>query len=672
MTRQTNETRILERTLSLSLAQKLILAFLLFFIPVIFLIAKVQSAHNDSIRTLKTAIEGLNAAQNVIDAEVIALKLSPDNIPSEKEHLKEVLAPLKPLFDEFPSENTSVKNLIHEANNLLDPQTFPFIREKTDFIWASNIFLRNVATVYEVISEGEEAHIYNLLDLYFFGIPILLADSLKVSPFNKNVSLTEESFFLYEQNAFIDASERIISQVGNLQNSAAFKLGKDDVEKKLTAFKKERASQIYPHKDDPTEYRLAVEKRYEDLLASLKAFSHIIRNEIEKNFQRQITQIKNKHRIDTLISGLVFLGILFFVIRLLFNGVMNPIKTLTRTMSTLADDQDVRNIPFVHQGDEVGDMARSIVVFRDNAQKRKQLELQTKKDAEDRERSQKLNDLLQAFLHSLRTLLTTVDRSAEHLNDAAASMRDVAHGARNRMQTALTFSDDVTEAVKRITDEEGKLSLMISRIANHSRESVATATSGLSEAEASEKALISLVHAAEKIDNIIDMITSIASQTNLLALNASIEAARAGEAGRGFGVVADEVKALVSQTQDATNAVQTQIGEIQEEVKIMAEHITRIVGTIKTLHATSLHIEEHVNNQEEARKRIASALNETRDSSQTANQAMVDLKKDADTVDTTSASVFTASQHLSQEATHLKEETADFFEKITHITRHEP
>jgi methyl-accepting chemotaxis protein len=123
-----------------------------------------------------------------------------------------------------------------------------------------------------------------------------------------------------------------------------------------------------------------------------------------------------------------------------------------------------------------------------------------------------------------------------------------------------------------------------------------------------QQAILSLNDTAEHIGAIVSIISTIASQTNLLALNATIEAARAGDMGKGFAIVASEVKALANQTSGATGQISHQVAAIQDSTKKSVEEISSIAKLIGQLTASATTIASAVEEQTETTRQIASSI----------------------------------------------------------------
>jgi PAS domain S-box-containing protein len=197
---------------------------------------------------------------------------------------------------------------------------------------------------------------------------------------------------------------------------------------------------------------------------------------------------------------------------------------------------------------------------------------------------------------------------------------------------ATSVSDAVSQALanaQAVGAASEQLSASIHEIAAQIGRAGEVAQRAVSNGEHAKTQIQSLSEGAERIGDVVQLIRSIAGQTNLLALNATIEAARAGEAGRGFNVVASEVKGLAGQTARSTEEISRQVGAIQEATGSAVAVVAELGRSIEEIAQVFTGIAASIEQQAAATQEIARNVAENSDAVQAITQRMTDVSRDA-------------------------------------------
>ncbi|MBT9293286.1 methyl-accepting chemotaxis protein [Prosthecodimorpha staleyi] len=287
--------------------------------------------------------------------------------------------------------------------------------------------------------------------------------------------------------------------------------------------------------------------------------------------------------------------------------VVRPIRSLNGAMSALAAGRLDTEVPCRNRRDEIGRMADTLGVFRagliETLDLRREQEVARERQANER-RSTMLA-LAGRFEASVGRVVEAVSVAAENLEGVAESMSSGAAEASSQSFAVARASEAATANVRTVADATDTLAKSMIEVGAEVDRSGSRIRDAARQAEATNADVQALGAAADAISGVVRLIADIAEQTNLLALNATIEAARAGEMGRGFAIVAGEVKQLATETAKATKDISAQIASIQSATSTSISAIRSIAETIGEVDGLAAHIGEAIVGQVSAVRNIA-------------------------------------------------------------------
>ncbi|MFD2184897.1 methyl-accepting chemotaxis protein [Rhodoplanes azumiensis] len=363
-------------------------------------------------------------------------------------------------------------------------------------------------------------------------------------------------------------------------------------------------------------------------------------------------------------SGL--LALLVVSALFLARGLVRPVKAMTSAMGHLAAGKLDVEIPGVGRKDEVGAMADAVAVFKSNAVERRRLEAE-QHAAEARAAAARKADMVRLadqFEQAVGGIIATVSSAATELEATATTLTRTADTTQQMSATVSAASEEASTNVQAVAAATNEMTSSIGEIARQVQTSSRIADAAVSQAAKTDARVGELSVAANRIGDVVKLITDIAEQTNLLALNATIEAARAGEAGKGFAVVANEVKALAGQTAKATGEISSQIAAMQAATQDSVAAIKEISGTIGRIAEVASAIAAAVEEQGAATAEISRNIQQAAAGTSQVASNITAVSRGAEETGAASGEVLNAAGQLAIESNQLRSEVAKFLDTV--------
>ncbi|WP_026175586.1 methyl-accepting chemotaxis protein [Methylobacterium sp. 88A] len=346
--------------------------------------------------------------------------------------------------------------------------------------------------------------------------------------------------------------------------------------------------------------------------------------------------------------------------------VSRPLRRMTSAMELLAGGDTDIDVPGIDRMDEVGAMAKSVMVFKDNIIRTRALEAETEaaRAGSEAQRRAVMLDMADRFEAAVGGIATQVSAAATELQATAGSMSATATMTARRSGNAATAADTAAANVTTVASAAEELGSSVQEIGRQMQGSASLSQRAVIEAAETAALVRDLSESTARIGDVVSLISTIAGQTNLLALNATIEAARAGEAGRGFAVVASEVKALASQTAKATEEITGQIARVQASTGMAVSAIAGITQRIREIDDVSASIAAAVEEQGAATQEIVRNVTEASAGTREVTQNVSAVASAAEETGAASAQVLASASELSLQFNQLDAAMSQFLSTV--------
>lgn len=369
----------------------------------------------------------------------------------------------------------------------------------------------------------------------------------------------------------------------------------------------------------------------------------------------------------TLVFGAIGIAILLCIAAgyLIIASVSKPILKMTGVMERLSKHDLTVEIVGAGRKDEIGAMASAVGVFKASMIAADELAAAQEAERKVKElRAVALEDLTKSFETQVGDLVATLSSASTEMHATATQMTSTAGETNQRSVNVAAAAEQASANVQTVSAATEELSASILEISRQVGQSAKIAGAAVEEAGRTDATVQTLANGATRIGEVVTLIRGIAAQTNLLALNATIEAARAGDAGKGFSVVASEVKHLANQTANATEEIATQIQDIQKATVDAVEAIRRIGGTIQEISQISTTIAGAVEQQGVATQEIARNVQQAAQGTEDVTVNITEVKNAAGETGAAASQVLGAAAELSKRAEQLSEEVNRFVHDV--------
>ncbi|MDX9690426.1 MAG: cache domain-containing protein [Alphaproteobacteria bacterium] len=370
----------------------------------------------------------------------------------------------------------------------------------------------------------------------------------------------------------------------------------------------------------------------------------------------------------TKLGGIALIVIITAMIIAIMVGhsIASPIKYINTVMKRLADGDLSVNIDIGERKDEIGAMIKTVRVFQENARQVEQLKAQqaeTEKRAAE-EKRKTMNQLADGFEKSVGHIVNVVASASTELQASSKNLSEMAEQTSSQTATVAAATEEASASVQTVASAAEELSASISEINRQIAESTRVAAHAVEEVKKTDTTVSTLSEAAAQIGDVVKLIQDIAEQTNLLALNATIEAARAGEAGKGFAVVASEVKNLANQTGRATEEISKKIITVQSVSNDSVAAIRSIGHIIEQIDQITKTIATALGQQDMATREISNNVQQASSGTNEISNSIVNVTHAAKESRSAAEEVLGAANELSRQSESLRGEISKFLETV--------